>query len=85
MAEEIQKGIISTNQAKNKLSALRDVFLGICLFLAVNFVLMLAESAIISFFWTKDATFFTNRSSYKIIVELVTFSAIFLINVAISI
>ncbi len=85
MAEEIPKGTILTDGINGKPNTRREVFLGIVLFLGVNFVLLLAESAIISFFWTKDATFFTDRASYQRIVVIGTFSLIFLINVALFI
>lgn len=85
MAEANPKATISTKQNINQTSAKRDVFLGICLFVGVNFMLALAESAIINFFWTKDSTFFANRSSFKGIIVIGTFSAIFLINIAILI
>ena len=85
MDEEIPKGIIFTSQISNQPSAKKDLFLGACLFLGLNFLLLLAESAIISFFWAKDVTFFTDRSSYQRIVVIGTFSFIFLINLALFI
>jgi hypothetical protein len=84
MFDEHPKGTIPTKQTNNQ-SNLREIFLGIGLFIGMNFVLLVARDPLYHFLSRIDSIFFGNEFFDIRIFDIVIFSSIFLINITIFI
>jgi hypothetical protein len=85
MGEEAVEERVSTKLSNNQTNAKKDIFLGICLFVGMNLVLIFVGHVLRDFFWRLGFNFLGNSTSYLNILEGVNLVIIFLINIAIFI
>jgi hypothetical protein len=82
MGEEVLEEKISTEQSNKPSNALKDIFLGIGLFVGMNLLLMFVGHVLRDFFWRIASSFFDNPTFYLRIFDGVNFAAILFINIA---
>ena len=85
MSKEVLEERISTKQSNNQPNARKEIFLGICLFVGTNLVLMLVGHVLRDFFWRVDPSFFGNSTFYLKIFDGVNLVSILFINIVICI
>ncbi len=85
MIEEDVENVDTTKQANNQTNAMKDIFLGICLFAGINLVLLLAGDILGSLFWKITSIFFDRSTDYLNFFYASKFAKIFLINISIFI
>jgi hypothetical protein len=85
MTEEVLEDAVSIKQINNQPHILKDIILGICLFVGMNLVLMLAGHILGGLFWNIVSGLFDISSYYSTYIGFVNFMGIFFINVAVFI
>jgi len=85
MAEELVEDTVSTKQRNYQSNIVKDVFLGICVFVGINLWLLLVGHILGNLFWKIDYSFFNGSPYYVGIFDMVKFAIIFLINVVVFI
>jgi len=85
MTEEVLEDAVPIKQINNQPGILKDIILGICLFVGMNLLLMLAGHILGGLFWNIVSGLFNISSHYSPYIGFVKFAAIFFINVAVFI
>ena len=85
MAEEIVEVTVSTKQSTNKSNAMKDIFLGICLFVGMNLQLLLVWHILGDLFWKINYRFFDGSIHYFSIFLEAKFATFVFINIVVFI
>ena len=85
MAEEVVEATVSTKQSNHQSNAMKDIFLGICLFVGMNLQLLLVWHILGDLFWKINYRFFDGSLYYFSMFLEAKFAAFVLINIVVFI
>ena len=85
MTEEVVEDILPIKQINNQPNTIKDIFLGIFLFVGMNLALMLTGHILSNLFWKATYRFFDDPSYYVGLLDMVKFATIFFINIVVFI